>query len=75
MEEQEASVPLPGTFDISRCERVTAAVGKCPVCGPDHGSDCALEVSDRDRSLEDADPVVVPGVFSLSEDSVYWSAG
>jgi len=31
--EQEASVPLPGTFDISRCERVTAAVGKCSVCG------------------------------------------
>jgi hypothetical protein len=31
--EQDASVPLPGTFDAARCERVTAAVGKCPVCG------------------------------------------
>ena len=31
--EQMASVPLPGTFDISRCERVTAEVGKCSVCG------------------------------------------
>jgi hypothetical protein len=31
--EQEVSVPLPLTFAISRCERVTAAVGKCPVCG------------------------------------------
>ncbi len=30
--EQMASVPLPGTFDITRCERVTAAVGKCSVC-------------------------------------------
>ena len=33
MEEQEASVPLHGTFAISRCERVTAGVGKCSVCG------------------------------------------
>jgi hypothetical protein len=31
--EQEASIPLPGTFDLSRCKRVTAAVGKCSVCG------------------------------------------
>jgi hypothetical protein len=31
--EQEASVPLPGTFDMARCERVTVAVGKCSVCG------------------------------------------
>ena len=31
--EQEASVPLPGTFDLSRCERVTAGIGKCSVCG------------------------------------------
>ena len=31
--EQEASVPLPGTVDVSRCERVTAAIGKCSVCG------------------------------------------
>ena len=38
--------------------------------GPDDGSDCALEVSDRDRSLEDADPVVVPGVFSFGADTV-----
>ena len=33
-------------------------------------SDCCVEVGDRDRSLEDADAVVVPGVFSLSEDTV-----
>ena len=31
--EQQASVPLPGTFDMARCERVTAGVGKCSVCG------------------------------------------
>ncbi|MFA4824019.1 MAG: hypothetical protein WC593_02565 [Methanoregula sp.] len=31
--EQEASIPLPGTVDVSRCERVTAAIGKCSVCG------------------------------------------
>ncbi|OPY37368.1 MAG: hypothetical protein A4E35_01283 [Methanoregula sp. PtaU1.Bin051] len=31
--EQEASVPLPGTFDMARCERVTVGVGKCSVCG------------------------------------------
>ena len=31
--EQEASAPLPGTVDVSRCERVTAGIGKCSVCG------------------------------------------
>ncbi|MFA4861417.1 hypothetical protein [Methanoregula sp.] len=31
--EQEASVPLPGTVDVSRCCRVTSDVGKCSVCG------------------------------------------
>jgi hypothetical protein len=31
--EQEASIPLPGTFDMARCERVTAGVGKCSICG------------------------------------------
>ena len=31
--EQIASVPLPGTFDVSRCSRVTADIGKCSVCG------------------------------------------
>ena len=31
--EQMASVPLPGTMDVSRCTRVTADVGKCSVCG------------------------------------------
>jgi len=31
--EQEASVPLPGTVDIFRCELVTAVVRKCSVCG------------------------------------------
>ena len=31
--EQEASVPLLGTVDVSRCERVTAGIGKCSVCG------------------------------------------
>jgi len=43
------------------------------VNGPDHGSDRALEVGDRDRSLKDADKVVVPGLFSLSTDQVYGS--
>ena len=31
--EQMASVPLPGTVDVSQCMRVTADVGKCSVCG------------------------------------------
>jgi len=31
--EQEASVSLPGTFDLSKMKRVTADLGKCPVCG------------------------------------------
>jgi len=31
--EQMASVPLPGTFGISRCSRITAEIGKCSVCG------------------------------------------
>jgi hypothetical protein len=31
--EQMASVPLPGTLDVSRCSRVTADIGKCSVCG------------------------------------------
>jgi hypothetical protein len=31
--EQMASIPLPGTVDVSRCSRVTADVGKCSVCG------------------------------------------
>jgi hypothetical protein len=30
--EQEACVPLPGTIDISRMERVMVEVGKCSVC-------------------------------------------
>ena len=30
---QDAAVPLPGTVDVSRMERVTADLGKCPVCG------------------------------------------
>ena len=34
-----------------------------------------IKVGDRDRSREDADAVVVPGVFSLSADTVYWFAG
>jgi hypothetical protein len=32
-DEQMASVPLPGTVNVSRCTRVTADVGKCSVCG------------------------------------------
>jgi len=31
--EQTASVPLPGSVDVSRCSRVTADIGKCSVCG------------------------------------------
>jgi hypothetical protein len=31
--EQMASVPLPGTIDVSRFNRVTADMGKCSVCG------------------------------------------
>jgi hypothetical protein len=30
-----------------------------------------VEIGDRDRSMEDADGVVVSGVFSFCEDSVY----
>ena len=38
---------------------------------PDHGGDCAVEVGDRDRCVEDADGDIVPGVFSFSKDTVY----
>jgi len=31
--EQEASVSMPGTFDLSKMNRVTVDLGKCPVCG------------------------------------------
>ena len=31
--EQDAAVSLPGTFDLSKMKRVTADLGKCPVCG------------------------------------------
>jgi hypothetical protein len=31
--EQTASVPLPGAVEISRCNRVTADIGKCAICG------------------------------------------
>ena len=31
--EQEASMALPGTFDLAKMMRVTADLGKCPVCG------------------------------------------
>jgi hypothetical protein len=31
--EQEASVSLPGTFDLSTMKRVSSDLGKCPVCG------------------------------------------
>jgi hypothetical protein len=30
---QDAAVPLPGTVEVSGMERVTADLGKCPVCG------------------------------------------
>jgi hypothetical protein len=33
VKEQEASVSLPRTFDLSKMKRVTADLGKCPVCG------------------------------------------
>ena len=59
----------------ARCRGVVFEVVSGTVSGPDNGSDRALEIGDRDRSLEDADAVVVPGVLPLSEDSVCWSAG
>jgi len=31
--EKMASVPLPGTIDVSRCIRATVGIGKCSVCG------------------------------------------
>ncbi|MFY9749231.1 MAG: hypothetical protein WAK75_05830 [Methanoregula sp.] len=31
--EQEASISLPGTFDLSNMKRATADLGKCPACG------------------------------------------
>ena len=36
--EQMASVPLPGTIEVSRFTRVTAEVGKCSVCGMERAS-------------------------------------
>ena len=38
-------------------------------------SNCVVEVGDRDRSVEDADGVVVPGMFSFGEDTVYGARG
>ena len=43
--------------------------------GPDYGGGCAMEVGDRDRRVEDADAVVVPGVFSFGEDTVHGACG
>ena len=43
--------------------------------GQDHGSDRAVDVDDRDRSLEDADAVVVPCVFSFCENTVHGACG
>ncbi len=31
--EQGAAVTLPGAFDLAKMKRVTADLGKCPVCG------------------------------------------
>ncbi len=31
--DQEFSIPLTGTVVVSRCERVTAYMGKCSICG------------------------------------------
>jgi len=31
--ELTASVPLPGTVDVTRCTRITSDIGKCSVCG------------------------------------------
>jgi len=51
------------------------AVGQQIVLGEasrlNNGSGCTLEISDRDRNLEDADAVIVPGVFSLSADKIH----
>ena len=40
-----------------------------------HGGDCAVEVGDRDRSMEDADGIIVPGVLSFSPDRFVGPAG
>ena len=37
---------------------------------PDNGGDCALEVGDRDRCLEDADGDIVPGMFPIGSHPV-----
>jgi len=42
-------------------------------CRPDHGGNCVVEVGDRDCCVEDADGDIVPGLFSFSEDPVYWA--
>jgi hypothetical protein len=34
-----------------------------------------MEVGDRDRSLEDADGVVVPGVFAVGKNPVHGARG
>ena len=44
-------------------------------CRPDHRSDHALEVSDRDRCMEDADRDIEPGMFSFVEDPVCGTGG
>ena len=54
----------------ARCRAVVLEV--IPGAGrrPDHGGDCAVEVGDRDRGMEDTDGVVVPGVLPFSPHSV-----
>jgi hypothetical protein len=34
-------------------------------------SKCVVEIGDRDRSLDDADTDLMPGVFSLGADTVH----
>ena len=42
---------------------------------PDHRGDCVMEVGDGDLGMEDADSDIVPGMFSISEDTVYRARG
>ena len=42
---------------------------------PEDGGDCCVEVSDRDRCVENADGDIVPGLFSIGLYPVCWSAG
>jgi hypothetical protein len=57
----------------ARCREVVLEVIPGAIRRPDHRGDCAVEVGDGDRCMEDADDDIVSRVFSFGKDPVYGS--